>query len=63
MLLNIILLVVGIVLVIYGIWTKTKFFMVLGGILLALGLISLGMDYLMGTGEVNGSRLPFIIGG
>lgn len=63
MLINIILLICGIVLLIYGIRNKTKFFTIAGVVILFLGLISIGMDIGMGTGGVDNHRLPFIVGG
>lgn len=64
MVLNIILLLIGIALLIYGIKAKTKFFIIAGAVLIGLGLISVGVDYFMGgAGEVATHRLPFIIGG
>lgn len=64
MALNIILLLVGAALLIYGIKTKTKFFIIAGAVLVGFGVISAGFDYFMGgAGEVATHRLPFIIGG
>lgn len=64
MILNVILVLVGAALLIYGNKTKTKFFIIAGVVLIGFGVISAGFDYFMGgTGEVDTHRLPFIIGG
>jgi len=64
MIINIILMLIGAVLLIYGIKNKIKFFIIAGVVMIGLGLISLGIDYAMdGAGEVDTHRLPFIIDG
>lgn len=62
MILNIILMLIGAAFLIYGIKSKTKFFIIAGALLIGLGLISAGIDYAMGgAGAVDNHRLPFII--
>ena len=61
MIINVIVMVIGLLLLIYGIKSKTKFFLVIGLILLCLGLISGFIDYKLGVGEFNNHRVPFTI--
>lgn len=61
MIINVIVMVIGLLLLIYGIKSKTKFFLVIGLILLCLGLISGFIDYKLGGGEFNNHRVPFTI--
>lgn len=61
MIINVIVMVIGLLLLIYGIKSKTKFFLVIGLILLCLGLISGFIDYKLGEGEFNNHRVPFTI--
>lgn len=62
MILNIILLLIGIALLIYGVRCKAKFFIIAGAVLLCFGLISAGID-LMGAGGIDNHRVPFVIDG
>lgn len=61
MLLNCIVLFIGILLLIYGIKNKTRFFIIAGAALLLLVILSIGIDYKMGDGDFNNSRIPFVI--
>ena len=62
MIMNIILILIGVAMLIYGIKNKTKFFIIVGAVLIGLGLISAGIDYAIGrTGEVDTHRVPFMI--
>lgn len=64
MILDNVLLVIGIVLLIYGVRVKTKFFTIAGVVLIAFALISGGIDYKMGNADSPGIpsyRLPFVI--
>ncbi len=60
---NIILLLIGIVLLIYGIKNRLRFFIIAGSVLLIFGMISIGIDYKMGSGDLANSRVPFVIDG
>lgn len=62
MVLNLVIMLIGAAFLIYGIKTKTKFFIIAGGILLCFGLISAGIDYKMGAaGGIDNNRVPFVI--
>lgn len=63
MMVNIILLLIGIVTGIYGIKTRMKLFVRVGGALVFLSLISAGIDYKMGMSSFDNHRLPFVIDG
>lgn len=63
MMVNIILLLIGIVTGIYGIKTRMKLFVIVGGALVFLSLISAGIDYKMGMSSFDNHRLPFVIDG
>lgn len=63
MLVNIILLLIGIVIGFYGIKTRTKLFVIVGGALVCFSLISAGIDYKMGMSSFDNHRLPFVIDG
>lgn len=58
---NIILLVIGVLLLIYGIKVKTKYFSIIGIVIICLGLISFVMDYRNGAGFFDNSRVPVVI--
>ena len=58
---NVIVLTIGLLLSLYGVKSKTKFFLVIGLILLCFGLISGVVDYKLGEGEFNNHRIPFTI--
>lgn len=63
MLINIFLLLIGIVLLLYGIKNKLRFFIIAGVVLLCFGMISIGIDYKMGDGDFANGRVPFVIDG
>lgn len=64
MAINLILLLLGVVLVIYGVRIRMKVWTGIGAFLICLALISFGVDYMTG-GAVNDAninyRLPFIL--
>lgn len=65
MVLNIVFLLIGAAFVFYGVKNKLKFWIVIGGFLLCLSLISACIDYKMGgiengVNDIN-HRIPFII--
>lgn len=62
MFMNLAIVLIGAVLLVYGIKSKTKFFIIAGCVLLGFGLISAGIDYKMGAaGGVDNHRVPFVI--
>lgn len=62
MILNVLLLLAGAALLIYGIKSKTKFFTIVGAVLIVFGLVSAGIDYKLGSAAgVDTHRLPFVI--
>lgn len=61
MVLNLILLVAGAALLIFGIKTKLKMWIIIGLFLMSCGAVSAFVDYKTGGMDVNTSRLPFVI--
>lgn len=63
LILNLALLLFGIVLLVYGVKGKMKFFLFVGIFLVAFACFSTGMDFLMGgAGAADHHRLAFVIG-